>query len=789
MTIWEHLDELRKRVTRAAIALFVSAGTCWAFHEKLFAWVARPYEVAWREHGFPGAPEFQTLGPADAFVGYLQLSLVGGVVIAIPVIFYQLWAFISPGLYSKEKRLIAPFVFFSSSLFVSGVLFAYYVAFPFTLKYFFSLLGQVDAAGTVLTQRPTLGFYLDFATDMFLAFGAVFELPLFISFLVLAGIVTPMQLLRVLALGGARVVRARRRRHARPGDLEPDRGERRAHGALLPLDRDRVHPPAAEEGRDREGMTRAVSKRAVLDFAPDDPRVRRWNGKPERADGDYVLYFCQAYRRAEDNAALAYAVDRANALGVPCVFYESIRCDHPYASDRFHTFAIECARDNATTCAARGLRHVFFLPHTRDEQRGVVRKLASRAALVVSDDFPGFVFDAHHASVASRAACAYVTIDDACVVPMALFPKQEYAARTIRPKLAKALPDWLAPIREPEPGSTRRRRGSTCRSTRWTSRRPTSRSSLRGCAIDHDVPPVEETRGGTREAERRLASFVRTKLASYAIDRNDPSRDGHDAPFAVSPLGRDQRAARRARRERGAARGRNARRRVERGAPRAAPRAARGSRSTSRRAPRTRRATTRSPMGARDAREARDATRGRSSTRATSKRRARPTGCGTRRSSSSARAARSTATRACSGASSSSRGPRSRATRTRCSSGGTTSRARRPRPRRLDEHRLVLRAARSTVAGARRFRHGARHVVERGASQARLRGVRRAVERVARRARPRATARRLRRRDDAPLRRVTSLKDGPTGERPSPSRAFLRARDGTRRASDRPSMS
>jgi sec-independent protein translocase protein TatC len=196
MTIWEHLQELRGRVVRAAIALLISFGGCWAYHTQLFAWVARPYEVAWHEHGFPGAPEFQTLGPADAFIGYLQLSLVGGIVIAVPVIFYQLWAFISPGLYSKEKRLIVPFVFFSSLLFVSGVLFAYYVAFPFTLKYFFSLLGQVDASGTVLTQRPTLEFYLDFSTQMLLAFGFVFELPLFISFLVLAGIVTPMQLLK-----------------------------------------------------------------------------------------------------------------------------------------------------------------------------------------------------------------------------------------------------------------------------------------------------------------------------------------------------------------------------------------------------------------------------------------------------------------------------------------------------------------------------------------------------------------------------------------------------------------
>jgi sec-independent protein translocase protein TatC len=196
MTIWEHLDELRRRVVRAAIGLGIGFGVCWWQRTLLLAWLVKPYEKAWVARHFPGAPELQTLAPADVFVGYLQLSLVGGLVIAIPVVFYQLWAFISPGLYAREKRLIFPFVIFSTGLFVSGVMFAYYVAFPFTLNYFFSLLGQVDQAGTVLTQRPTLEFYLDFATQMLLAFGAVFELPLFISFLVLAGIVTPRQLLK-----------------------------------------------------------------------------------------------------------------------------------------------------------------------------------------------------------------------------------------------------------------------------------------------------------------------------------------------------------------------------------------------------------------------------------------------------------------------------------------------------------------------------------------------------------------------------------------------------------------
>jgi sec-independent protein translocase protein TatC len=197
VTIWQHIGELRKRLVRAALALFAGAIVCWIFRERLLAWIAEPYRAAWKER-FPNAPvELQTLAPADVFVAYMQLALVGGVILSAPVIFYQLWAFLSPGLYSKEKKYIAPFVFFSTGLFATGVWFAYRFAFPFSFQYFFSLLGDVDQKeGLVLTSRPTIEYYLDFTTRMLLAFGFVFQLPLFIAFLAMAGIVTPRQLLR-----------------------------------------------------------------------------------------------------------------------------------------------------------------------------------------------------------------------------------------------------------------------------------------------------------------------------------------------------------------------------------------------------------------------------------------------------------------------------------------------------------------------------------------------------------------------------------------------------------------
>ena len=195
MTIWEHLGELRSRVVKSAIGLGLCACVAWAFRVEILGWTVKPYQRAWAAK-FSTPLELQTLAPADAFLGYLQLSLVAGGIAAAPIIFYQLWSFISPGLYRKEKRLIVPFVFFSTTLFMSGVAFAYYVAFPFTFNYFLSLLGPLNENGTTLTQKVTLEYFLDFATRFLLAFGAVFELPLFIALLVIANIVTPRQLVK-----------------------------------------------------------------------------------------------------------------------------------------------------------------------------------------------------------------------------------------------------------------------------------------------------------------------------------------------------------------------------------------------------------------------------------------------------------------------------------------------------------------------------------------------------------------------------------------------------------------
>jgi len=265
-----------------------------------------------------------------------------------------------------------------------------------------------------------------------------------------------------------------------------------------------------------------------LPFGSADPRLRRLNEKPVATRGDFVVYWMQVFRRADDNAALAFAVERANELGVPCLVYEALRPDYPHASDRLHRFVLEGARDTAACLAARGIAHTFFLPRTRDEARGVLAKLAARARLVVSDDFPSLVVRVHNASLAARVPCAFFVVDDCAVIPMALMTRPEIGARTLRPKVIRALDAWLRPIAEHTP----RVRPPPRIDLPFTAVDLANADAraldalVAACAIDHAVPSVQGTPGGSREAERRLAAFVRGPLSTYDADHNDPSREG-----------------------------------------------------------------------------------------------------------------------------------------------------------------------------------------------------------------------------------------------------------------------
>lgn len=265
-------------------------------------------------------------------------------------------------------------------------------------------------------------------------------------------------------------------------------------------------------------VSRSKPKARRANVRQNDPRLRAWNDKPIRA-GEYVVYWCQASRRPDDNVALEYAIKRANELSLPVVVFESVSPDAPWACDRFHTFVLECARDTAERLAARGIQHGFFLPRTADEAEGVAAQVFARAALVVSDDQPSFVFPWQNAAAARDAPCTYVTVDDAAIAPLALIPAHEPNARAIRPKLLTLLEEWLAPVVPIAPKVA-------ARTIEWPFApvdllRADLAKLVARCEIDHGVPPVDDSPGGFRAARERLASFLADGAARYHEGRDD----------------------------------------------------------------------------------------------------------------------------------------------------------------------------------------------------------------------------------------------------------------------------
>ncbi len=173
-----HLEELRRRL----IICFAAIGICFVisyiFSKKLFEILMLPLISAMPPDGkliYTGLPE--------AFFTYLKVALLAGVLLSVPILTYQLWMFIAPGLYDKEKRWVLPIVCLSSLFFMGGALFGYFIVFPFGFKFFMGF------ASDYIRALPSMREYLGFSAKLLFAFGVVFEMPLFITFLAKLGIV------------------------------------------------------------------------------------------------------------------------------------------------------------------------------------------------------------------------------------------------------------------------------------------------------------------------------------------------------------------------------------------------------------------------------------------------------------------------------------------------------------------------------------------------------------------------------------------------------------------------
>lgn len=177
MSLMEHLDELRKRIVHSAIYLAVGFFIAYAFHERLYGLVEAPLDKLHIKLNYTH--------PMDALNLYLQVAFIGGAILAAPFILYQVWLFIAPGLYQKERRFVVPFMAATVGLFLTGASFGYFFVLPGALKILIVDFG--NKFNPMITIEEYTGFFL----SIILGLGVSFELPILIFFLALFGIVSP----------------------------------------------------------------------------------------------------------------------------------------------------------------------------------------------------------------------------------------------------------------------------------------------------------------------------------------------------------------------------------------------------------------------------------------------------------------------------------------------------------------------------------------------------------------------------------------------------------------------
>jgi sec-independent protein translocase protein TatC len=182
MSLLQHLEELRRRIIYSVAAAAICTGVGWWYAKPLFEKMSIPIKKALiNAHQ---DPTLSYLNPTDPFNTYLKIGLIAGLFIASPIVLYQVWMFISPGLYRNEKRYVLPFLFFSVGLFVSGGIFGYKIVYPGALDF---LITQA----TNFRANITITEYTSLFLTIMIGLGIIFELPIIVGFAALMGVVTP----------------------------------------------------------------------------------------------------------------------------------------------------------------------------------------------------------------------------------------------------------------------------------------------------------------------------------------------------------------------------------------------------------------------------------------------------------------------------------------------------------------------------------------------------------------------------------------------------------------------
>jgi sec-independent protein translocase protein TatC len=181
MPLMAHLEELRKRIIFSVLGVIVGFLTCWSYADRILGLVQQPLIRALHHHGLSGGLVY--LNPTEPFNLYLEVGFVAGLFTASPFVFYQLWLFIAPGLYRKERRYVLPFLLSTVGLFIAGGFFGYKMVYPASLDL---LIGY----GLRFQPMITIAEYTKLFLTIIIGLGLIFEMPILVFFLALMRVIT-----------------------------------------------------------------------------------------------------------------------------------------------------------------------------------------------------------------------------------------------------------------------------------------------------------------------------------------------------------------------------------------------------------------------------------------------------------------------------------------------------------------------------------------------------------------------------------------------------------------------
>ena len=264
-----------------------------------------------------------------------------------------------------------------------------------------------------------------------------------------------------------------------------------------------------------------------------DARIRTANDRSPNSRGDYVLYWMQAYRRLDRNHALDYALHWSRSLKKPLVIYEGVRLDYPWANARHHCYMLDGMVDNSRRARKLGINYWPFVETPEQPARGLLQKLAGRACLVVTDDYPAFIVPGQIAALANKVEVPVHAIDGNSLVPLSLLGTAVSAAAHLRPRINRLFAEAWQHRAVAEPTFSK----ASCAPIVppfecWLA--DDSKRMAEALPIDRTVQPIRGVHGGSDAGRADLNSFVRDKLPRYGEGRNQPDDPRRSAASGLS---------------------------------------------------------------------------------------------------------------------------------------------------------------------------------------------------------------------------------------------------------------